>query len=84
MAAMEKPMSLNPNDGFIAPFGLTSPVSWVAMFATRYMHEYGATSEDFGRVSVADRKHAAAGEPLTPDRNLRTSSLADAPARVAK
>jgi acetyl-CoA acetyltransferase len=23
------------------------------------MHEYGATSEDFGRVSVADRKHAA-------------------------
>jgi acetyl-CoA acetyltransferase len=29
------------------------------MFATRYMHEYGATSEDFGRVSVADRKHAA-------------------------
>jgi acetyl-CoA acetyltransferase len=29
------------------------------MFARRYMHEYGATSEDFGRVSVADRKHAA-------------------------
>ena len=29
------------------------------MFATRYMHEYGATSEDFGRVAVADRKHAA-------------------------
>ena len=23
------------------------------------MHEFGATSEDFGRVSVADRKHAA-------------------------
>ena len=29
------------------------------MFAQRYMHDYGATSEDFGRVSVADRKHAA-------------------------
>ncbi len=29
------------------------------MFGTRYMHEYGATSEDFGRVAVADRKHAA-------------------------
>ena len=25
----------------------------------RYMHEFGATSEDFGRVAVADRKHAA-------------------------
>lgn len=41
------------------PFGLVSPASWVAMFATRYMHEYGATSEDFGRVSVIDRRHAA-------------------------
>ena len=43
-----------------APFGLLTPASWVAMFATRYMHEYGATSEDFGRIAVADRKHAAA------------------------
>jgi acetyl-CoA acetyltransferase len=42
-----------------SPFGLLTPASWVAMFATRYMHEYGATSLDFGRVAVADRKHAA-------------------------
>jgi acetyl-CoA acetyltransferase len=42
-----------------APIGLLTPASWVAMFATRYMHEYGATSEDFGRIAVADRKHAA-------------------------
>ena len=42
------------------------------MSARRYMHEYGATSEDFGRVSVADRKHAATnpaawffGQPIT-------------------
>ncbi len=42
-----------------SPFGLLTPASWVAMFATRYMHEYGATSEDFGRVAVADRRHAA-------------------------
>ena len=40
-------------------FGLVTPASWVAMFARRYMHEYGVTSEDFGRVAVADRKHAA-------------------------
>lgn len=40
-------------------FGLATPASWVAMAARRYMHEYGATSEDFGRVSVACRKHAA-------------------------
>ena len=42
-----------------APFGLVTPAAWVAMFARRYMHTYGATSEDFGRVAVADRKHAA-------------------------
>jgi acetyl-CoA acetyltransferase len=42
-----------------APFGLVTPASWVAMHAQRYMHEFGVTSEDFGRVSVADRKHAA-------------------------
>ncbi|HWW53738.1 MAG TPA: hypothetical protein VNY84_08210, partial [Acidimicrobiales bacterium] len=55
-----------------APFGLLTPAQWVAMFARRYMHEFGATSEDFGRVSVADRRHAANnpaaffyGQPIT-------------------
>jgi acetyl-CoA acetyltransferase len=42
-----------------SPYGLLTPASWVAMFATRMMHEYGITSEDFGRVAVADRRHAA-------------------------
>jgi acetyl-CoA acetyltransferase len=44
---------------WILPFGLSTPASWVAMFARRYMHEFGATSADLGRVTVADRKHAA-------------------------
>jgi acetyl-CoA acetyltransferase len=55
-----------------SPYGLLTPASWVAMFATRLMHEYGVTSEDFGRVAVADRKHAANnpaahfyGKPIT-------------------
>lgn len=45
--------------GWYVPFGLISPASWVAMQARRYMHDHGATSEDFGRVSVAARRHAA-------------------------
>jgi len=45
--------------GWYFPFGLVTPAAWVAMHAQRYMHEFGVTSEDFGRVSVADRKHAA-------------------------
>jgi acetyl-CoA acetyltransferase len=41
------------------PVGLTSPAQWVAMFAQRMMHEHGVTTEAFGHVAVADRKHAA-------------------------
>jgi acetyl-CoA acetyltransferase len=55
-----------------SPYGLLTPASWVAMFATRIMHEYGVTSEDFGRIAVADRRHAANnpaahfyGKPIT-------------------
>jgi acetyl-CoA acetyltransferase len=55
-----------------SPYGLLTPASWVAMFATRIMHTYGVTSEDFGRVAVADRRHAATnpkahfyGRPIT-------------------
>ncbi|MGD9598196.1 MAG: lipid-transfer protein [Steroidobacteraceae bacterium] len=54
------------------PFGLTTPASWVAMAAQRYMHDFGATTEDFGRVSVAGRRMAANnpkawfyGKPIT-------------------
>jgi acetyl-CoA acetyltransferase len=54
------------------PMGLGTPAATVAMQARRYMHEYAATSEDFGRVAVADRRHAANnpnafffGKPIT-------------------
>jgi acetyl-CoA acetyltransferase len=41
------------------PYGLATPAAWVAMCARRYMHTYGATSADFGRVAVTMRAHAA-------------------------
>lgn len=44
---------------WILPYGLSTPAQWVAMFARRYMHEFGATSEDFGRVTVGIRDFAA-------------------------
>lgn len=47
------------NWGWTVPFGLATPASWVALAARRYMHDFGASSEDFGRVSVACRRHAA-------------------------
>lgn len=47
------------HSSWYSPHGLLTPAQWVAMLATRYMYEYGATSEDYGRIAVADRKHAA-------------------------
>lgn len=45
--------------GYYVPAGLMSPASWVAMNARRYMHDHGATSEDFGRIAVGFRDFAA-------------------------
>jgi acetyl-CoA acetyltransferase len=60
--------------GWYAPFGLLTPAAWVAMQAQRYLHDYGATTDDFGRVAVACRRHAATnpaawffGKPITLD-----------------
>jgi acetyl-CoA acetyltransferase len=53
------PNAESANWSWTVPFGLMTPAGWVAMAARRYMHDFGATSEDFGRVSVACRRHAA-------------------------
>jgi len=57
---------------WVAPYGLRTPASWIAMFAQRYLHTFGATTEAFGHVSVACRHHAATnpkahfyGRPIT-------------------
>ncbi len=40
------------------PWGLVRPVDEIAMLATRYMHEYGATREHLANVALAQRAHA--------------------------
>jgi acetyl-CoA acetyltransferase len=66
------------------PMGLGTPAATVAMQARRYMHEYGATSEDFGRVAVADRRHAATnpkaffhGKPITLEEHQESRMIVD-------
>lgn len=53
------PIFENVNYGWYMPHGFHTPAAWVGMFAQRYMHTYGATSEDFGRIAVAARDFAA-------------------------
>ncbi|HEY2165621.1 MAG TPA: lipid-transfer protein [Jatrophihabitantaceae bacterium] len=66
------PTSSGVDASWSYPMGLGTPAAFVAMTARRYMHAYGASSEDFGAVAVADRKHAANnpnaffyGKPIT-------------------
>ena len=68
----DSPLFENVNYGWYMPHGFHTPAAWVGMFARRYMHAYGATSEDFGRVAVAVRDFAATnpaaffhGKPIT-------------------
>ena len=55
------PLSTAENAQFAwySPVGFLTPASWAAMFAQRYLHVTGATSEDVGRIAVAGRRHAA-------------------------
>jgi acetyl-CoA acetyltransferase len=41
------------------PYGQLTAASWMGLNATRYMHTYGVTSEDFGRWVVQSRAYAA-------------------------
>jgi acetyl-CoA acetyltransferase len=54
------------------PFGAQAPATWAALAIQRYMHEFGVTNRDFGRIAVLHRKHAATnpsaifhGKPIT-------------------
>ncbi|MCL2543173.1 MAG: lipid-transfer protein [Nocardioidaceae bacterium] len=72
------------DNAFTYPLGLSTPAATVAMQARRYMHEYGATSADFGAVAVADRRHAATnpnaffhGRPITIEDHQASRMIAD-------
>jgi acetyl-CoA acetyltransferase len=75
-----------PNDhyGYIMPFALATPPSWVAMFATRYIHEFGATAEQLGWVSIVCREYACMnpqamfyGRPITMQDYLESRMIVE-------
>lgn len=66
------------------PFGVLTPASWIALNSTRYMHSFGATSEDFGRAVVQLRAHAATnplawgfGKPITLEEHQASRWIAE-------
>ncbi|MEU7907173.1 lipid-transfer protein [Actinoplanes sp. NPDC049118] len=70
--------------GWHYPMGLATPAAMVAMVARRYLHEFGASTDDFGRVAVAARRHAATnphawfhGRPITLDEHRDSRWIAE-------
>ena len=55
---MNRSMRASGDVDFHAPFGFT-PISWYAMDAVRYMHEFGATRSQLASVAVKNRRHAS-------------------------
>ncbi|MEV6274308.1 lipid-transfer protein [Nocardia sp. NPDC051832] len=82
--ATGNPTSSGVDNAFSYTHGLGTPAAQVAMVARRYMHVSGATSADFGRVAVADRKHAAVnpaahfyGKPITLEEHQSSRWIAE-------
>jgi acetyl-CoA acetyltransferase len=72
-----------------SPFGVLTPASWISLNATRYMHRYGVTSEDFGRAVVQLRAYAATnprahfyGTPITLEDHQASRWIAEPSIRL--
>ncbi len=72
------------HDSFISMYGLMTPVSWVAMFAQRYMHEYNAKREYLGWAAIVCRENAQLnprarfyGKPLTMEEYLSARMIVE-------
>ncbi len=69
--------------GFELPYGLVSPMQQLALVTRRYMHDFGATSEQFARVAVAQRRCATRNpraffrDPITVEDVLNSRLIAD-------
>ncbi|MEH6571392.1 MAG: lipid-transfer protein [Halioglobus sp.] len=65
-------------------YGMLTPVSWVAMIANGYMHEYGVTSEHLAEVAMAQRNFAqnnpmaaGYGKPLTLEQYMSAKMVSE-------
>lgn len=64
-------------------YGMLIPGSWIAMIANKYMHKYGVTREDLGRVAMSQRNYAQSnprafgyGRPLTMEQYMASPAIA--------
>jgi acetyl-CoA acetyltransferase len=65
-------------------YGMLIPGSWIAMIANKYMHDYGVTAQDLGRVAISQRNYAQNNpraffyrQPLTMEAYLASRMCAE-------
>jgi acetyl-CoA acetyltransferase len=71
------------------PYGVLTPAAWMSLNATRYMHAYGVTNEDFGRAVVQLRAYAASnpnshfyGKPISLEDHQSSRWIAEPALRL--
>jgi len=76
--------TIGGTQAFTMPFGLMSPAQMYALDARRHMHEFGTTSEHFGRIAVAcyaaaqrNPRAVMRGRPLTLEMHQASRMIAD-------
>jgi len=76
-------VAANPYSDFHLPFGLTSPVQFMAMLFQRHMYRYGTTTRHLAEVAVQQRVHAQRNplalkrDPLTIEDHQASRVIAD-------
>lgn len=69
--------------GMYMPYGLMTPVSWIAMFTRRYMHKYGIKDGAFFPVAQVNRENANRNpHALFYDRPLTYEEYMNSPINV--
>ncbi|MFS0574299.1 lipid-transfer protein [Sporosarcina sp. 179-K 3D1 HS] len=70
--------------GMYHPYGLLTPVAWVAMFAQRYIHKYGVKDGQFAPVSLVNRENANRNpNAIFHNRTLSLEEYNNSPINVA-
>lgn len=70
-------------DAFMMPWGMMTPAQIWGQFARRHMTQYGTTSEQFGNVAVALRRHGSLNDrammrkPITLEDHQSSRVIAD-------
>ncbi|WTU62984.1 acetyl-CoA acetyltransferase [Streptomyces sp. NBC_00056] len=81
--ARGRPRPATLSEQYEVPFGLPQPVGAYALAASRYLHEYGVTSEELAEVAVSARRWAALNprayhrDPITVDDVLASPLIAE-------